>query len=288
MRTKAFITLTLPSLIFLLANYAFPLLYSLFISFHRWALYKPQEPMKFIGLQNYITLLGDPAFLNSLSITLIFTGVTVGASFGLGLLLAILVAPLTKPRKWIIAILILPMIVTPIVAGYIWRMLFSATQGIVNYVLYSLGVIGSMTELIWLGTPTLSLVSIIIVHIWQWAPYAFLILYAGIISLPREPFEAAQVDGASSFRIFINITLPLLKGVILVTLLLLTVFIFRVFDVIFILTGGGPGSATEVLSVKLFKEGFRVFEMGYTTAMSWIMLIITALIIYAYIRIIKF
>ena len=269
----------LPTLLFLFAISIVPLVYSLVVSFLRYNLMDP-EPARFVGLRNFQLIFTSPDFWNSLGVTLGFVIMAVGAEFLIGLALA-LVLSRDVPRIGIFRSLILvPLSLAPIVVGLLWRFLLGTEYGIINYFITVVG----LPRVDFLSNTTLALGVIALVDVWQWTPFMFLILLAGVQALPADPFEAAAIDGASRGQMFRYITLPLLRYPILVALLLRTIDSFRVYDLIFMMTRGGPINATDTLSWHIYNIGFRNFNMSYASALSWVMLIVVSIVVSIFVR----
>lgn len=269
-----------PAVLFLLFTSVYPLLYSLWLSFHSWNMMIPNSRPVWTGLDNYRNLWSDPAFRNSVRVTLVFVISAVTIEFILGMGLALLATSRIRALGLIRTVLLVPLMMAPVVAGVLWRTLFHSTYGVVNYLLDLVG-IGSQA---WLGSPSQALPAVITVEIWQNLPVVAFVLAAGIQSLPVDLYKAAQVDGASQWQIFRRVTLPLLKPVIIVLLLLRIMDAFKVFDIVFTMTYGGPGQTTELLSMLIYKTGLRFFQIGQASAMSWVFLIVIFLISVFFIR----
>ncbi|NLJ80699.1 MAG: sugar ABC transporter permease [Firmicutes bacterium] len=249
-----------------------PTFFLFFTSLHHWELGFPWDERVFIGLKNFSHTLQNPLFRSALVRTLIYTVSAVTVQFILGFLIASFLSRRTLLwRGFLIGSLIIPMTVTPSIAGLIWRLYFNPTYGIVNYLL---GFINLQPN--WYGYE-LALLSAVIVEVWQWTPFVTLILLAGLSALPRTPFEAAMVDGASRFQMLWNITLPLLRPIILIALLLRGMDALKMFDVIFSLTGGGPADATELISMLIYRTGF--YHTGMVGRASAIAVFLLAAII---------
>ena len=256
-----------PTAIFALAITVLPLGYTVLASLQEFPLIRPPA---FVGLQNYQTLLHDANFRGSLGTTLIFTVTATGIEFVLGLLLALLLKEEFSLQGIIRSTLIIPMVIAPVVVGIIWRLLYNTDAGLFSFVVQSLFRINISV----LSSPMLALPALILVDIWEWTPFMFLILLAGIQSLPQEPFEAARVDGASPWNIFLHLTLPMLRPVIAVALLIRALDAFTVFDQVFVLTQGGPGTATEVATLMIYKTAFRFSQFGYAASMAMVLLVL--------------
>lgn len=269
-----------PAVIFLLFTSVYPLVYSFWLSLHSWNMMIPNSRPVWYGLDNYRNLWEDEAFRNSVKVTLTFVGFGVAIEFVLGMGLALLATSRVKAMGLIRTVLLIPLMMAPVVAGVLWRTLFHSTYGVVNWLLDLVGV-GPRT---WLGSPKEALPAVITVEIWQSLPVVAFVLAAGIQSLPVDLYKAAQVDGASQWQIFRRITLPLLKPVIIVLLLLRIMDAFKVFDIVFTMTYGGPGQTTELLSMLIYKTGLRFFQIGQASAMSWVFLLVIFVISLFFIR----
>jgi len=258
-----------PTALFALAMTVLPLGYSLLTSLQTYPL--GRAPV-FVGVQNYRNLLQDSSFYSSLGITLTFAIAATAIEFILGLTLALLLKEEFPFQGVIRSSLIIPMVIAPVVVGIIWRLLYNADVGLLSYTVRALT--GKSISV--LSSTTLALPALILVDIWEWTPFMFLILLAGIQSLPLEPFEAARVDGASAWNIFVHLTLPMLRPVIAVAILIRALDAFTVFDQVFVLTQGGPGTATEVATLMIYKTAFRFSQYGYGAAMAMALLILVA------------
>ena len=270
-----------PTLLILVVMLAFPTGYVLLISLRDFQLTNPTAGNPFVGLENYRTLLSDPAFFAALWKSVLFTVASVALTFGLGMVIALL---LNRPNLSGIGltrtVILVPLILTPLVIGAMYRFMLERDNGIINELLALVG----LERIPFLASPTWAMISVILVDAWQWTPFAVLVLLAGLESLPVEPFEAAQMDGASRWGEFWYITMPLLAPVIAVVLLIRTMDAFREFDKIFIMTGGGPGTATQTLPIFLYRAGFQDFNMGFSAATGVVMLIIVTIVSAFYVR----
>jgi multiple sugar transport system permease protein len=259
----------LPAVLFILAISIYPLLNSLYLTFNQWSLTSGVPP-RFVWLKNYRTLILDNRFWSSLKTTALFTAGVVSAEMLIGLLLALSASRNTRFRQVCRSVILIPMMITPVVLGLIWKYMFNSDNGIINYLLHFLRIEGP----VWLGEPKPALPAVLIVDIWQWTPFVFLLLISGLGSLPQEVYEAARVDGASQTQIFRFITVPLLMPFMLVALLIRFIDSFKIFDTIFVMTRGGPANATETLSIYTYKVGLNFFNMGYAATLSYVILII--------------
>jgi multiple sugar transport system permease protein len=266
-----------PAALFALALTILPLGYAIFTSLQS---FRFGQPLTFIGLQNYFSLLQDSNFYSSLKTTLIFTVAATASEFTLGLVLALLLKEDFRWQGLIRSSLMIPMIVAPVVVGIIWRLLYSSDVGLLSYAVQQLT--GHPINV--LSDPSLALPGLILVDIWEWTPFMFLILLAGIQSLPQEPFEAARVDGAGPWATLFHLTLPMLQPVIVVAVLIRALDAFTVFDQVFVLTQGGPGMATEVATLMVYKSAFRFSQIGYAAAMAITLLILVLALSAAIVR----
>jgi multiple sugar transport system permease protein len=259
----------LPTAVITLLVFGLPLLFSAWLSVEGWQQDQTLFGGRFVGWENYAFLLTDPNFLGSLRLTLVYTAVTVAAELAGGLGIALLLNIDLKGIGLFRTLLVVPMMITPVVAASCWKLLLDPAHGAIN------AFIGQ--HIIWLGQPGTALLSVSVVNVWQSTPYVAILLLAGLRSLPHEPLEAASIDGASHWQVFRHITLPLLKPYILVALLLRMIFEFRAFDNIYVLTGGGPANATMTLSMFTYIASFGQFDMSLGAASSWVMLAISLL-----------
>jgi multiple sugar transport system permease protein len=259
-----------PAFLVLIVILIYPLGYSFWLTFHQWTLRDFVNGVPWVGLQNYITLFSNPDFINSLRVTFVFVISAVSIEFALGMALALLLNHDLKGKGVIRSMILLPMMCTNVVIGLTWRLLFNYQFGIINFYLTQL----KLSPVEWLSAPNVGMISLIIVDVWNTTSFVALMLLAGLQSLPEEPFEAARIDGASGMQAFWYITLPLLRQTILVALLWRVIDTFRIFDVVWLLTAGGPAHATETVSIYIYNYGFKSFNLGYASAASYIMIVI--------------
>lgn len=269
-----------PTVAVLLALSIYPLFYAVRVSLQtgsgdavRWS------------VANFARLAGDTFFLSALVHTFIYAVVALTFEFLLGLGLAVMLDRPLRGRSLFRSALLIPMMLPPVVVGVVWRLMLNPDFGAVNGTLKGSGV--NTAALTWTASPLLAFASVIAVDIWQWTPFMFLVLLAGLQAIPQEPYEAALIDGSSAWQTFRHVTLPLLKPAILIALLLRTMDLLRVFDQIFILTQGGPGSSTEMVSLYIYRTAFRFFDFGYAAAMSFVLLLLTNIISVSYIRLLQ-
>lgn len=261
--------LVLPSIVVMLVVLIFPLLYSLQTSLFFHVLSRPNY-RPFIGLQNYVAVLNDPQMHNAVLVTLRFAGTAIAVELVIGFILAHALRRIKFLRNVFVSLLMIPIMVTPIAIGLIWRMLLHPELGIVNYILNEIGIGGRP----WLGTAATALPTLIFVNVWQWTPFMMILLYAGLLSLPEEPFEAATIDGANFWQKIWYLELPMLRDIIAVAVTIRLIDLLRTYDLVYILTGGGPGNTTETISYYIYRLGFVSLDMGRASAASYIFLIV--------------
>jgi multiple sugar transport system permease protein len=263
-----------PAFLALMATTTFPLLFLIGTSTFRMDLAMPFAD-GFVGLDNYRELLVDGRFWSSLAISLVYTVSTVALQVALGLALALLVIDMKRGQSWFRIIAILPVVLSPAVVGMIWRTFMLAPEfGIVDYLSINAG-LGSQN---WLGDPLLAMVSVVVIHTWQWTPFAFMVLLASLAALPDDIYEAARLDRASAWQRFRRITLPLLRPAIIMVIIMRTMVALTAFAAIFTVTGGGPGTATEILNLYAYRKSFTELSIGYGSALAVALLIVTILI----------
>jgi multiple sugar transport system permease protein len=274
------VALVVPAVTVMLLLTVYPTIYMLWISLHDWPVIQTL-PRPFVGLDQYGYILSDPEFWNSLQVTFTYMACGIAIEVTLGLGLALLLATPHRIFRAFVMPFMLPLFVSPIVVGLIWRMMMGYDLGVLNYLLRSVG-LGGVN---WLGTSGNALAALVLIDAWQWTPFAILILRAGLDSLAHEPFEAAAIDGASRWQSFWYVTLPLLRPVLMVVLLFRTLDAFKLFDIVFIVTRGGPGDATNVLAYNIWLKGFFENQLGYAAALSVIMVAIATVLATVLIRI---
>jgi len=258
----------LPGLLVLLGILIFPIIFTVRLSFSGWDSFNPG--LDFIGLENYIRLFTDDrrfweSFLRLgfLSITTVFLQYIIGFS------LALLVWKEIKFKRFFRVLFLIPMMTTPVIMTVIWRTFFHESLGPVNDFFSLFGMSPP-----WLSHEVLALVTVMIVEVWQWPPFMFLLMLAGLLSLPKEPFLAAAIDGASSIRKFIYVTFPLMAPISIGAIIIRLIEASKIMDTVFVLTSGGPGTSTETSSFYIFIKGLREFQIGYSATLSFTYLII--------------
>ena len=271
-----------PAIALLLGVILFPVFWALFTSVHEFTLIAPNFDT-FTGLDNYVTAIGDPAFRHSLGLTAFFVAAVVLFEFALGFLVALMLNSVERFKPIYYGILLCPLLMNPVIVGLIWRMFLHPSLGIVNYLLTVVG----FEPVNWLGSTKIAIWTIIMVDIWHQVSFMIVLLLAGLPALPKEPYEAARVDGASIFQSFFYITLPLMMPVIIVTLLIRMIFAVKTYDLIYIMTRGGPGVATDLVSYSIYRTAFVSLDIGEASAMSAILLALILILtgyLYRYMR----
>jgi multiple sugar transport system permease protein len=266
-----------PALVVLLSLSIYPLIYSITIS-----LQTQTADQTSWGVSNFTRLFSDNFFLAAMAHTFVYAAAALLFEFSIGLALALLLNSQIRGRGFFRATLLVPMMLPTVVVGVVWRLMLNSNFGAINGTLKQFGL--NTVDLTWMASPRLAMFSVIAVDVWQWTPFVFLVLLAGLQAIPQEPYEAALIDGSSRWQTFRHVTLPLLKPAILIALLLRTMDLLRVFDQIFILTEGGPGFATETISLYIYRAAFRFSDFGYAAAMSFVLLALTNMISAIYIR----
>lgn len=254
----------LPAVIILLILTIFPFLFSLFLSFGKVSFLGGLK-IHLAGLKNWVRLFGDERFYNALSNTILIAVIAVAIEYVLGLGLALLLNRRVRGSTFFRVLFLLPMMLTPIAVGYMWRMMFNPTRGPIDHVLPLLG----LPAVAWLTEPKIVLYSVILTDIWHWTPFMILILFAGLQSIPPALLEAARVDGASGWQLFREVIFPLLAPASIAAILLRTVEVLKIIDKIYILTGGGPGISSESMTLFGYSLGLRAFDLAYGATIAF-------------------
>lgn len=274
-----------PALLFVGAMALFPLGYSLVLSFREWKLARSPVAGDFVGLSHYINLLtDDPDFLEAVRITGIFVTADVLITVLVSVAGALLLHRAGRLNSLARTLLILPFVMSPALIGISFRFFLNAEYGVVAYVVGLL--VPSLRDTVWLADASLSMVAIIASDVWHWAPYMTLVMLGGLASIPADSIEAARIDGANSWRIFCDVTLPQLMPVISIVMVLKTVFALKAFDTIFTLTNGGPGNSTKTLAYFVYEQGFNYYDMGYAAASAYVLTAVLMVMAGFYLRLI--
>lgn len=268
------VLLLLPGILVLLAVVGFPMLYSLYLSFTNYTLTTARD-FHFVGLENYIALLKDPVFWKAFGRTVLFMALATNLEFLIGLGIAQLMSKVIRGQSVLRTVMMMPMMFAPILVGFQFKWFFNAEVGLINNILYSLT--GTAHIIPWLIDVPLGFIAILVAEIWMSTPFMVIILEAGILSLPVEPFEAAEVDGASGWQKFQHLTLPMIMPFVYTALAIRSLDLARVYDVISIMTGGGPGGRTELIWTYVYRLAFSGHNYAMGSAMSYITVIISFL-----------
>jgi multiple sugar transport system permease protein len=271
--------MSLPTVIILAFLTVFPLGYTIYYSFTNFNMLKPKT-LKFIGLSNFEKILADPYFQQALLNTLKFMVLAVILETGIGLLVALLVNSLTKGQKLIRTLLLLPVVLPPVTVALIWRIMLSNNYGIINKLLELIGI----APVSWLNDVRTAFYCILVIDIWQYMPFAFLLIYASLQSVPESQYEAAQIDGANAFHRFWYITIPNIMGGIVLVILLRSIDSIRLFDKVNILTRGGPANTTATITQYIYNYGVGNYRIGFSSAGAIVMTLIVLLISSLYVK----
>ncbi len=265
--------LLLPALVLLLALSIVPLIYLLVASFTNYQLLIA-APLRFVGLANYAQLIHDALFWHGLLLTLEFALEVVVVELPVALLVALALFKMHRHAHTVATLLLIPTIISPMVASFQWIQLFNYQFGPVNYLLARL----HLGHPLWTASPVTAMPSLLIVDFWEWTPFMILLLFAGLQSLPRSALEAARVDGSTYWQSVRNVVIPLLRPVILVAVILRLVSVFKLFDTVYAVTGGGPGVATENLAFYMYQQAFQYFNISYSGALAMVEIVAVSLL----------
>ncbi|WML43971.1 sugar ABC transporter permease [Neobacillus sp. PS3-40] len=260
---------TMPAVIFVGLMMVMPVGYTLWLSFNEWSMSNIDPPL-WVALENYKTLFHDELFMKSLGLMFYFTIAAVATETVLGVGLAILMNQHIVGKGLVKTLFLLPMVATPVAVGLIWVLIYEPNIGIANVFLQKLGFPGQE----WLTSQTLVMPSLIIIDVWEWTPMIALIVLAGLVSLPKDPYEAAMIDGATTWQIFRKITLPLLKPTLYSAILLRMIDALKTFDIIYATTQGGPGTSSQTINIYGYVLGFQYFKIGQASALLMIFFLI--------------
>jgi multiple sugar transport system permease protein len=267
-----------PGLLALFLVILFPIFFTVYTSAFDYTLIQPTHDV-FVGVDHYARAFDNAEFGQSLWVTLWFVAAVVILEFVVGFTVALMLNSVERGKNVYYLILLFPLLMNPVVVGLIWRMFLHPVLGIVNYLLSLIGIAGVN----WLGDPQNAFWTLVLVDIWHQVSFMVVLLLAGLSALPREPYEAARMEGASTIQTFIHVTLPLMRPVIMVTLLIRLIFAVRTYDLIYIMTRGGPGQATDLVSYFIYRQAFVGLNIGHAAALSiLLLLIVLALTAYLY------
>jgi multiple sugar transport system permease protein len=260
-----------PAALVVLLVILFPWIFTLYMSVHDW---KVSGDTPFVGMANYAKMLTDERFLYAVVRTLWFTAASVAAPLILGVWAAVCFASKFRFRGLARTVFVLPMMATPVAISLVWTMMFHPQLGVLNYLLTSVGLPPST----WVYDTTTVIPTLVMVETWQWTPLVMLIVLGGIASLPTDPYEAAILDGASSWQMFRHITLPLVWPFIMVAAVIRMIDALKTFDTIYVITLGGPGTASETINILLYQTAFAYYDLGYASAMVVVFFVLILLI----------
>ena len=269
-----------PAVILILALTVYPLVFSLWVAFVNYDFTVPGHA--FVGLQNFRRVLSDPVALGSATTTVWLTVINVALEFVLGLMLALAMARTFRGRGVVMTVLIVPLFISPVIVGQSWALLLQRPFGPTDYLLGKL--VGHPVTISWLTETPWNFIAIVTADVWQWTPFMFVLLLAGLSSIPQHIYEAAELDGVNAWQAFWQLTLPQLTPMILLAVTFRLLDAVKLFDVIFMLTGGGPGTTTYTASYYLYQVGFQQFHISQATAGSWLFLIATMVLILMLVR----
>jgi multiple sugar transport system permease protein len=274
MRTPAWVAWLYvgPAALVMAAACLYPLLTALQLGFYDWSMGTPWGEARWVGLAAFAEVLRDPATWSSLRTTLLFAGVCVGAEMVLGIAIALALEGKVRGMAFFRTLFILPMMIAPIAVGLTWRYVFDAQFGLANALLGAFGA----APVPWLAQEGTAFAAIVVADIWQWTPFVFIMMVAALANVDAAVLEAARVDGANGWQLTFRVKLPMVMHVIAITLVMRLIDAFRVLEVIYILTFGGPGESTEILSLHIYKTAFVGQRLGSAAAISTVLLVVVA------------
>lgn len=268
------VLLMMPTLLIVGVVLIIPLIYGIAISLFQYNVGEKLSMDNFLGLGNYVRLFGDAVFRKSLLNTILFSVLAIIGDLVLGTLIAVLLLKLrTRTGQFMRSVFTMPLLISPIIVGLIWRYVYDPASGILYWILGLFGV--TIEEFPGITSVDTALFSVVVAHWWQITPFVLIVVTAGLVSIDQSLYEAAEIDGAGEIRRFFNVSLPLLKRVYMVIMIISGVDTFKVFDIIFALTQGGPANSTISVSIYAYKTAFETYEMGYAMAMSIVALVIS-------------
>jgi multiple sugar transport system permease protein len=263
-----------PASLFLLVTGVIPILYALGLSFFRYKINLPNIPITFRGHDNYIRMFGDRIFVQSVINTVVFALFSVVLEMFLGVIVAMMFSGDSRFERIFRSFLTIPMIMAPVAAGTMWRMLLDSSTGVINFFVSLTG----FPKIPWLAQPFTAFVSVTLVNAWQLIPWVAIIVVSGLKGVPTDMVHAALIDGASPFRVFTKIVFPEIRNLLLVVLLMRFIDAFKVFDTIYVMTNGGPGIATEMLPNFIYQQALNYFDAGYSSAIAIMFIIVMTLL----------
>ncbi len=269
-----------PAVLVMAAACLYPVLSAFQLSLFDWSMGTPWSSARWVGIDNFVSAFSNPRVWSSLWTTLMFAAVCVSIEMALGIGLALALEHPVRGMAFFRTLFILPMMIAPIAVGLTWRYLFDAQFGLINAVL----ALFAISAKIWLADPQLAFISIVIADVWQWTPFVFIMVIAALANVDSAVIEASRIDGASWFQMTFLVKLPMIMHVIAITLMMRLIDAFRVLEVIYVLTFGGPGDSTEILSLHIYKTAFIGQQLGVAGAVSVLLLVVVALLSWAALR----
>ncbi len=277
-RPPSYWPFVMPALIVVVAVIVFPWIFTIWMSLNEW---KVGVPTTFVGLSNYLRLLNDPRFIESVWHTFVYTGLSVLLPLVFGTFAAVVFHARFPMRGLLRGLFIMPMMATPVAIALVWTMMFHPQLGVLNYLLSLVG----LPAQLWVFHPATVIPSLVLVETWQWTPLVMLIVLGGLAAIPTEPYESAMIDGARTWQMFRYITLPLITPFIFIAAMIRMIDAVKSFDIIFAITQGGPGSASETVNLYLYSVAFVYYDVGYASAIAVVffalIVALAALLLYA-------
>jgi multiple sugar transport system permease protein len=278
-RPPSYWPFVVPALVVVLAVIVFPWLFTIWMSLSQW---KVGSPTTFVGLANYLRLPNDPRFVEAVGHTVVYTALSVFLPLIFGTFAAVVFHANFPGRGFLRGVFIMPMMATPVAIALVWTMMFHPQLGVLNYLLSLVG----LPAQLWVFHPATVIPSLVLVETWQWTPLVMLIVLGGLAAIPIEPYESAQIDGASFWQMFRYITLPLITPFLFIAAMIRMIDAVKSFDIIFAITQGGPGSASETINLYLYSVAFIYYDLGYGSAIAvvFFILIVTLAAVLLYLR----
>ncbi len=269
-----------PAVLVMTAACLYPVLSAFQLAGYDWSMGTPWSSARWVGWDNFVSAFSNPRVWSSLWTTLLFAGVCVSIEMVLGIALALALEHPVRGMSFFRTLFILPMMIAPIAVGLAWRYMFDAQFGLINAVL---GLVGISAQ-IWLADPALAFAAIVIADVWQWTPFVFIMMIAALANVDGSVIEASRIDGANWWQMTFRVKLPMIMHVIAITLMMRLVDAFRVLEVIYVLTFGGPGDSTEILALHIYKTAFVGQQLGVAAAISVLLLVVVALLSWGALR----
>jgi multiple sugar transport system permease protein len=257
-----------------------PLGYGLVLSLHRYKLTIASSRPVFIGFKNYLDMFKDELFIQSLTNNIKFALMTVSIEMIAGVVVAMMISDDNRLTRLLIALLMVPMIIAPVASGTLWRMMLDRTYGVVNYLLSFVGI----PPISWIADYRIAIYAVVFVDCWQFIPFVALLVLSSIKSIPTSLLDAARVDGATSWKVFTKVVLPMISPVVIIVAMIRFIDAFKIFDVIFVMTQGGPGNATEMLPTYIYRQGIKFLNVGYSSTTAILFIIAMSFVAWIFLR----